>query len=66
MMLNKDFTREIGKDGKYPVGLYIELKDYTNNLNYLGIDMAEEMNALLAHYGISTVADSTNKMPIIV
>ena len=65
-MLNKDFPRAIGKDRKYPVGLYIELKDYTNNLNYLGIDMVEEMNALLAHYGISTVADSTNKMPIIV
>jgi len=65
-MLNKDYPREIGKDNKYPVGLYIELKDYAVNLNYTGIDMAEQMNAILTRYGLGTVADCTDKMPIVV
>jgi len=66
IMLNKDYPRELGNDSNYPVGLYIELKDYANNLNYLGVDMAEKMDSILAHYGLNTVSDCTDKMPIIV
>lgn len=65
-MLNKDYPRRLNSDNEYPVGLYIELKDYTDTLNYLGVDMAEEMDKILSHYGIGTVADCTHKMPIIV
>jgi glycerophosphoryl diester phosphodiesterase len=65
IMLEKDYPRVLN-DSPYKVGLYIELKDYTNNLNYLGIDMAEKMNSILAEYGLSTVSDCTDKMPIIV
>lgn len=65
-MLTKDYPRRINSDNTYPVGLYIELKDYTDTLGYLGVDMAEEMHKILSHYGIGTVADCTQKMPIIV
>jgi glycerophosphoryl diester phosphodiesterase len=65
-MLNKDYPREIGNDRKYPVGLYIELKDYADNLSHTGFDGAEELHALLAHYGLGTIADCTDKMPIII
>jgi hypothetical protein len=66
MLLNKEHKRVVQRDSKYPVGLYIELKDYTDNLKYTGIDMAEKMNSILTHYGINTVSTCTYKMPIIV
>lgn len=48
------------------MGLFVEMKDYVYNLNYLGIDMAEELYSILTHYGIGTIADCTNKMPVII
>lgn len=65
-MLSKDYPRRLNGDSKYPVGLYIELKDYTNNLAYTGYDMAEKMDEILTRYAINDVKGAEKKMPIVV
>ena len=63
-MLEKDYPRVTNSE-TVP-GLYIELKDYVNTLDYLGYDMAVELDKVLTTYGLNTVNKCTDKMPIII
>ena len=62
LMLNKNFPR----DKEYPTGLYIETKDYNFYLDNYGVDVVEKLHELLAEYGLTSVATSENKLPIII
>jgi len=48
------------------LGLYIELKNYHQNLNFTGLDMADLLNQLLTENGLNTVDACSSSMPIIV
>ena len=62
--LNKDSPRTVNAETK--VGLYIELKDYQDQIDELGQDIAELTFAMLSKYGLGTVADCENDVPIII
>ena len=47
------------------VGLYIELKDYDDKLAK-GWDVAEMLFDVLKRYGLSTIADASDTIPIII
>jgi len=51
--------------GTYPVGLYIETKQYEWYLTKFGINSAEVVLNTLKAYGLDTVESSSSKVPII-
>lgn len=63
-MLNREFPRENNAERK--VGLYIELKDYSWNIQYAGYNTADVMQRILNENGLGTVAECMDDIPIIV
>jgi len=63
--LTIDHPRNTNSDT--PVGLYIELKNYQQNMDFIGLNMADLLNEVLRSNGLGTKADClATKMPIII
>jgi len=63
ILLNSQFPRN---DLDFPVGLYIEPKEYTLYKIFYGVDMLDMLHESLAKYDLETIEKCTNKVPIII
>jgi glycerophosphoryl diester phosphodiesterase len=61
--LQKQHPNATGR--QYPIGLYIETKQYGFYKENYGIDIAEKVFENLKAYGLETVEKSEQKIPII-
>lgn len=63
-ILNENAPRTVNSERK--AGLYIELKDYKDQLADTGYDLAELAFGILSKHGLGTIADCESDIPIII